>query len=156
LRYEDVDRTQLTLSRGWTLLTHARVVDLRLGKGARSDSGHHAPDVRRARGNLSANLVVMARGRLETPRLLLNANRKIPAGRRRNFSSKRLEKSGQAAERHSACRGMGRPDVLHLNHHLGLDSHDSRIRTTGVVDPNHRTHDLDNLYLIGAVWPLTY
>ena len=42
-----------------------------------------------------------------------------------------------------------RVDVLHSNHHLGTTRIAAR-SDDGVVDPDCRAHDLDNLYLIGG------
>jgi choline dehydrogenase-like flavoprotein len=79
-RFGEADRVRLRSSRGLTLLTHAHVVDLRLnGEHDRiEDVTIRTLDGRE--GTVSADLVVLACGGLETPRLLLNANRQIPTG----------------------------------------------------------------------------
>jgi choline dehydrogenase-like flavoprotein len=78
--FDEVDRARLASSRRLTLLTHAHVVDLRLGQAHDriQDVTIRALDGRE--GTVSADLVILACGGLETARLLLNANHQIPAG----------------------------------------------------------------------------
>jgi choline dehydrogenase-like flavoprotein len=79
-RFDEADRVRLTSSHGLTLLTHAHVVDLRLGRGHDRIQDVTIRTLDGREGTVSADLVVFACGGLEAARLLLNANRQIPTG----------------------------------------------------------------------------
>jgi choline dehydrogenase-like flavoprotein len=79
-RFDEADRLQLTSSRGLKVLTHAHVVDLRLGKGHDRIQDVTIRTLDGREGTVSADLVIFACGGLEAARLLLNASRQIPAG----------------------------------------------------------------------------
>ena len=78
--FTEADREWFTSSRGATLLTHVNVVDLGLSKEHNRIRKVMIRTLDGREGVVEALLVVLACGGLETPRLLLNANRQIPAG----------------------------------------------------------------------------
>jgi choline dehydrogenase-like flavoprotein len=79
-RCVEADREWLTSSRKVTLLTHVNVVDLALSKEHNRIQKVTIRTLDGREGIVEAALVVLACGGLETPRLLLNANRQIPVG----------------------------------------------------------------------------
>jgi choline dehydrogenase-like flavoprotein len=79
-RFGEADRVRLTSSRGPTVLTHASVVDLRLQNNHDEIKDVAIRTLEGREGKVSADVVVLACGGLETARLLLNANRQKPAG----------------------------------------------------------------------------
>jgi choline dehydrogenase-like flavoprotein len=79
-RLDEADHAWLTSSDGLTLLTHAHVVDLRLSKGHDRIQDVSIRTLDGREGTVSADVVVLACGGLETARLLLNANRQSFAG----------------------------------------------------------------------------
>jgi choline dehydrogenase-like flavoprotein len=79
-QFDEEERARLAASRGLTLLTHAHIVDFRLGKGHDRIQDVTIRTLNGREGIVSADIVVLACGGLETARLLLNANRQIPAG----------------------------------------------------------------------------
>ena len=79
-RWAEADRQWVTSSCSVTLLTHVNVVDLALSKEHNRIQKVTIRTLDGREGIVEADLVVLACGGLETPRLLLNANRQIPAG----------------------------------------------------------------------------
>jgi choline dehydrogenase-like flavoprotein len=78
--FAEADREWFTSSAGATLLTHVNIVDLDLSKEHTRIRKVTIRTLDGREGVVEAMLVVLACGGLETPRLLLNANRQIPAG----------------------------------------------------------------------------
>jgi choline dehydrogenase-like flavoprotein len=79
-RFFEADRERLDSSPCLTVITHLNAVDLRLDDG-HSTVRHVAVRTLDGRaGRIEADLVVLACGGLETPRLLLNANGQCPEG----------------------------------------------------------------------------
>lgn len=79
-RCTEADRERFTSSRSVTLVTHVNVVDLGLSKEHNRIRKVTIRTLDGREGIVEAVLVVLACGGLETPRLLLNANRQISAG----------------------------------------------------------------------------
>jgi choline dehydrogenase-like flavoprotein len=79
-RCVEADREWFASSRNVTLLTHVNVVDLGLSKEHNRIQNVTIRTLDGREGIVAAGLFVLACGGLETPRLLLNASRQIPAG----------------------------------------------------------------------------
>jgi choline dehydrogenase-like flavoprotein len=80
LRFTEAERARLAFSRRLSLLTHANAVDLKLHGEDDSVTEVAIRTLEGREGSVSAGIVILACGGLETARLLLNANRQNAAG----------------------------------------------------------------------------
>lgn len=79
-RFGESFQTDFASSSTITTLTHATVADIRLGAGLDHVAELEIRTLNGRRGHIRPAMVVLACGGLETPRILLNANRQLACG----------------------------------------------------------------------------